>query len=90
MHFVAQYLEEGGGVEPLPINQYLFSGVWVPFGYQTLFVSKDGTFQIRLSFSTGEPALRDRTSRNTTKIGAARENRTPLSTAWKAEDAPRA
>ena len=27
VHFVAQYLEEGGGVEPLPINQYLFSGV---------------------------------------------------------------
>lgn len=83
-------MEEGGGVEPLPINQYLFSGGQVPFGYQTLFVSKDGTFQIRLSFFTGDPALLGRSFRNTAIFGAARENRTPLSTAWKAEDAPRA
>jgi len=31
-------LEEGGGVEPLPITQYL--------GVQTLFVAKDGTFHL--------------------------------------------
>jgi len=57
VHFVAQCLEEGGGVEPLPITQYL--------GFQTLFVSKDGTFQIRLSFFTGDPALRGRSFWNT-------------------------
>ena len=57
VHFVAQCLEEGGGVEPLPITQYL--------GVQTLFVSKDGTFQIRLSFFTGEPVLRGRSFWNT-------------------------
>ena len=73
-------MEEDGGVEPLPITQYP--------GVQTLFVAKDGTFQIRLSFFTGEPALLGRSFRNTKKIGAARESRTPLSTAWKAEDAP--
>ena len=50
-------MEEGGGVEPLPITQY--PGVIVPFGYQTLFVAKDGTFQILLSFSTGDPVLPD-------------------------------
>ena len=49
-------MKEGGGVEPLPINRYL--------GVQTLFVAKDGTFQIRLSFFTGEPVLRDWTFRN--------------------------
>lgn len=37
----------------------------------------------------GQPA-HDRTARNTAKTGAARESRTPLTTAWKAEDAPRA
>ena len=44
-------MEEGGGVEPLPITQYP--------GVQTLFVAKDGTFQILLSFSTGDPVLPD-------------------------------
>ena len=34
-------------------------GVQVPLGYQTLFVAKDGTFLIRLSFSTGDPVLHD-------------------------------
>ena len=45
---------------------------------------------VNLSFFTGEPVLLGWSFWNTAVFGAARENRTPLSTAWKAEDAPRA
>ena len=57
-------------------------------GVQTLFAPVRGTF-LTLPFFTGGPVLLGRSFRvHPVILGAGRENRTPLSTAWKAEDAP--
>ena len=73
-------LEEGDGVEPLTFSHYP--------GFQTLFAPVRGTF-LTLPFFTGGPVLLGRSFRvHPVMLGAGRESRTPLSTAWKAEDAP--
>ena len=76
VHFVAQCLEEGGGVEPLPITQYL--GVSVPLfsGIKPYLSPKTAPSKFVCRFlQVSQPCLVDPLG-TPNIIGAKLENRT--------------